>query len=185
MVLLEEERSWPGDTSLPLDPEFGCYASDDFTWRTWIHRFTHKAGWSFWAGIFQPAYWHHNSWCEFSRPQAVFEYTRAHTRTHANIALQCHYGNFYSFFIYFCTINRRFGWYKMHCFVVLLGKDIDLCLWYGTGECSYQHLLWCDVWSVAQALCFTAFPLLPSYKFVDKLWTVILSQRGVSGLGLY
>lgn len=111
MVMLEEERSWPGNTSLPLDPEFGCYASDDFTWRTWIHRFTHKAGWSFWAGIFQPAYWHHNSWCEFSRPQAVFEYT--HARTHANIALQCHYGDFYSFFSHLYLCFYQAVWFNM------------------------------------------------------------------------
>lgn len=69
MAKVEEERSWHWNTSFPLDPEFGCSAWDDFTSCTWIHRFTHKAGWSFWAGIFQTAYWHHNSWCEFSRPQ--------------------------------------------------------------------------------------------------------------------
>lgn len=52
MGMVEEERFWPGNTSFPADLEFGCFARDDFTERTWIHRFTHKPGRSFWAGIF-------------------------------------------------------------------------------------------------------------------------------------
>lgn len=147
MGMLEEERSWPGNTSLPLDPEFGCYASDDFTWRTWIHRFTHKAGCSFWAGIFQPAYWHHNSWCEFSRPQAAFEYMHTHSCTLTNFALQCHYGDFYSVFsnLYLCLylavifnmIQNTFIWGSI--------EDVYLCLWYYIGVFSYQHLVQCWV----------------------------------------
>lgn len=142
--MLEEERSWPGNTSLPLDPEFGCYASDDFTWRTWIHRFTHKAGRSFWAGIFQTAYWHHNSWCEFSRPQAAFEYTHTHARTHTRL---CSFALWWALFIfhslYICAFTVQFGLilYKMRSCEGPLGR-VNLVVLYDTAQMSAASTTW-------------------------------------------
>lgn len=50
MRIIEKVRHWPGNTIFPADPYFG-FTRDDFTLRTWIHRFTHKPGRSFWARI--------------------------------------------------------------------------------------------------------------------------------------